>query len=106
MVKVTYVAFDGNENTVDVDTGMTLMEGAVQNGIDGIEAVCGGNCYCGTCRIYVSAEWREKLVAPLSEELEMIEASGEEDPSARLACQIPVTETMDGIVVKTPEFQK
>jgi 2Fe-2S ferredoxin len=106
MVKVTYVAFDGGESTVDVDTGMTLMEGAVQNGVEGIEAVCGGNCYCGTCRIYVAAEWREKLVAPREEELDMIEASGEEDTSARLACQIPVTEAMDGIVVKTPEFQK
>jgi 2Fe-2S ferredoxin len=106
MVKVTYVAFGGDEMTVDVDSGMTLMEGAVQNGVEGIEAVCGGNCYCGTCRIYVSAEWREKLVAPQPEELDMIEASGEADPSARLACQIPVTEAMDGIVVKTPEFQK
>jgi 2Fe-2S ferredoxin len=106
MVKVTYIAFDGTEKAVDVAVGTTLMEGAVQNDVDGIEAVCGGNCYCGTCRIYVAEEWRAKLVPPMDDEVSMIEASGEEDPSARLGCQVPVTEALDGIVVRTPEFQK
>jgi 2Fe-2S ferredoxin len=106
MVKVTYIAHDGTEQQVDVPVGSTLMEGAIQNGVDGIEAVCGGNCYCGTCRIYVASEWMAKLVPPAEEELDMIEASGEEDASARLACQIPVTEELDGIRVTTPAFQK
>lgn len=106
MVKITYIAHDGTEKMVDVPVGVTIMEGAIQNGIDGIEAVCGGNCYCGTCRIYVAKGWLEKLAPPAEEELGMIEASGEEDPSARLACQIPVTEALDGIRVTTPEFQK
>ena len=106
MVKVTYIAHDGSETQVDVPVGTTLMEAAIQHGVDGIEAVCGGNCYCGTCRIFVSPDWMEKLVPAAEEELGMIEASGEEDPSARLACQIPVTEAMEGIRVTTPEFQK
>jgi 2Fe-2S ferredoxin len=106
MVKITYVTHDGAENQVDVPVGMTIMEGAIQNGVDGIEAVCGGNCYCGTCRIYVTDQWLDKLAPAQDEELAMIEASGEEDPNARLACQIPVTEALNGIRVTTPEFQK
>ena len=106
MVKVTYIAHDGSETQVDVPVGTTLMEAAIQNGVDGIEAVCGGNCYCGTCRIYITDQWLEKLAPAQEEELAMIEASGEEDPNTRLACQIPVTEALDGIRVTTPEFQK
>jgi 2Fe-2S ferredoxin len=106
MVKITYVTNAGAEREVDVPVGLTVMEGAIQNGVDGIEAVCGGNCYCGTCRIYVTAEWQQRLTAPAEEELAMIEASGEDDPDARLACQIPVTEALDGIRVTTPESQK
>ena len=106
MVKITYIAHNGTEKLVDVPVGISMMEAAIQNGVDGIEAVCGGNCYCGTCRIYVAEGWLEKLAPPAEEELGMIEASGEEDPSARLACQIPVTEALDGIRVTTPEFQK
>jgi ferredoxin, 2Fe-2S len=59
MAKITYVTHQGTEREVDVPVGMTLMEGAVQNGVDGIEAVCGGNCYCGTCRIYVASAWKK-----------------------------------------------
>ncbi|SDD87579.1 ferredoxin, 2Fe-2S [Sphingomonas sp. YR710] len=106
MVKVTYIAYDGTEQAVDVAVGMTLMEGAIQNGIDGIEAVCGGNCYCGTCRVHVADGWLEKLKPAEEEELAMIEAAGDEDDHARLACQIVVDESLDGIVVTTPEFQK
>ncbi len=106
MAKITYVTHDGAENQVEVAVGMTIMEGAIQNGVDGIEAVCGGNCYCGTCRIYISDQWLEKLAPAQEEELAMIEASGEENPNTRLACQIPVTEALDGIRVTTPEFQK
>ena len=87
-------------------SGMLLNFNALFEGVAGIEAVCGGNCYCGTCRIFVALEWQQKLQPAAEEELAMIEASGEEHPDARLACQIPVTETLDGIRVTTPEFQK
>lgn len=106
MAKITYVTHDGVEREVDVPSGMSLMEGAIQNGVDGIEAVCGGNCYCGTCRIYVAHGWQEVLNPAAEEELAMIEASGDEDPNARLACQIPVTDALDGLRITTPESQK
>lgn len=106
MVKITYITHHGIERDVDVPAGLSIMEGAIQNGVDGIEAVCGGNCYCGTCRIFVSQAWQQKLKPAAEDELAMIEASGEEHPDARLACQIPVTEALEGIRVTTPEFQK
>jgi 2Fe-2S ferredoxin len=106
MAKITYVTHDGAEATVDVAPGLSLMEGAIQNGVEGIEAVCGGNCYCGTCRVYVAAEWLDKLTPAEDDEIAMIEASEDETPNVRLACQIPVTDALDGIRVTTPEFQK
>lgn len=106
MVNITYVTHDGTEREVDVPVGMSIMEGAILNSVDGIEAVCSGNCYCGTCRIFVTQDWQRKLTPATDEELAMIEASGDEHPDARLACQIPVTDSLDGIRVTTPEFQK
>lgn len=106
MVRVTYVSHAGNATTVEVSPGATLMEAAIQNGVEGIEAVCGGNCYCGTCRVHIAPEWLAKLVPAAEEELAMIEAAGDDDPHARLGCQVPITEAMDGICVTTPEFQK
>ena len=106
MVNITYVTHNGKSQSVDVSPGISLMEGAVRNGVEGIDAVCGGNCYCGTCRIYVASEWSQKLPPAEEQELDMIEASGETRSDARLACQIPVTESLEGLVVTTPEFQK
>ena len=106
MVSVTYVTHDGKESRVDVPVGRTLMEGAIENGVDGIEAVCGGNCYCGTCRIYLSSDWLIKLPPAEEDELAMIEASEDADPNVRLSCQVKVTEALEGIRLTTPEFQK
>jgi 2Fe-2S ferredoxin len=106
MVSVTYVTHDGRESSVDVPIGHTLMEGAIENGVDGIEAVCGGNCYCGTCRIYLSSDWLTRLPPAEDDELAMIEASEDAAPNVRLACQVRMTEALEGIRLTTPEFQK
>lgn len=81
------------------------MENAVANGIETIEAVCGGNAYCGTCRVYVDPAWREVTGAPTEIEFPMFEASEDDTPGIRLACQIPVTSALDGLVVTTPASQ-
>jgi len=106
MVNVTYVTHDGKESSVEVPAGDTLMEGAIQNGIDGIEAVCSGNCYCGTCRVYLAPEWLAKLPPAHEDELAMIEAADDMTPNVRLSCQIKVTEALEGIRLTTPQFQK
>ncbi len=106
MVEVTYIAFDGVSRTIDAQPGLSLMEAAIANGVDGIEAVCGGNSYCGTCRVHVDAAWRERTGEASETERLIIESMGDDEPSVRLSCQIPVTEALDGLVVRLPEAQQ
>lgn len=105
MVQVTYIAFDGREQLVDAEAGLSLMENAIANDVEGIVAVCGGNAYCGTCRVYVDPAWRERTGERNEMEPPMLETVGEEDPSARLSCQIVITDELDGLVVRLPESQ-
>ncbi len=105
MVRVTFVSADGTAHAVEAAPGSSLMEAAVGNGIDGIDAECGGNCYCGTCRVYVDAAWRD-AVGPQGEfETPVIESTGDAEAGVRLSCQVPLTEALDGLVVRLPETQ-
>ncbi len=105
MVQVTFIEHDGSERAIDAKAGISLMENAIANGVDGIEAVCGGNAYCATCRVYPEPEWREKLGERNELELPMLEEVGEMDSPARLSCQIVVTDDLAGLVVRLPESQ-
>lgn len=105
MVSVTYITFDGREQQVDARTGMSLMENAIANGVDGIDAVCGGNAYCGTCRVHVDPAWQALLGERNDLEGPMLDTVGDDNPAARLSCQITVTGEMDGLVVRLPETQ-
>ncbi len=105
MAKITYIEFDETRHEVEVENGKSLMEGAVDNMIDGIIAECGGNCNCATCHVYVDEEWANKLSAPTEEEKEMLEGAAEPQENSRLSCQIKATDELDGLVVHIPEFQ-
>ena len=105
MAKITYVEHDGTEHTIEVKTGMTVMEGAIKNNIPGIDADCGGACACATCHVYVDAAWEGKTGERSAMEESMLDfAEGVEDNS-RLSCQIKVTDDLDGLVVRMPESQ-
>jgi len=105
MPKITYIEADGREHEVEVEPGLSLMEGAKNNGVPGILADCGGNCACGTCRVYIEEPWRS-LAGPAGEmEASTIEAHEDAVPGKRLACQITVCEELDGLVVRMPERQ-
>ena len=52
MAKIKYIQFNGEEHTVDVQNGLTVMEGAIKNKVPGIDADCGGACACATCHVY------------------------------------------------------
>jgi len=105
MPKITFINFNGNRSEVDAKVGYSLMEAAVINDVDGIDADCGGACACATCHVYLSSEWSEK-VGPASElELEMLEVAEEVKPNSRLSCQVKITDQMDGMEVHTPESQ-
>ena len=105
MVAVTFIAHDGSVQVIDALAGLSLMENAIANGISAIEAVCGGNAYCGTCRVYVDPEWRAVTGEASEMEIPMFEATEDDTPGIRLACQIPVTPALEGLVVRTPASQ-
>jgi 2Fe-2S ferredoxin len=105
MVKITFVEFDGQETAVDARPGITLMKNAVAANVPGILAECGGNCACGTCRIYFDGEWAKLMPAPRESETEMLDYCREDGDGVRLSCQVPVVEAMEGMVLRLPESQ-
>jgi len=105
MPKVTYIEYNGTEHQVEVPTGLSLMRGAVNNGVPGIDADCGGECACATCHVYVDEAWREKVGSPSPMEEDMLDFGFDVRPNSRLSCQIKVSDELDGLVVSTPERQ-
>lgn len=106
MARITYIEFNGTRHEVDVRPGLTVMEGARDNGIPGIEADCGGACACSTCHVYVDATWVDRIPARDAMEEDMLDFAYEPDPlRSRLTCQIRVTDELDGLVVHLPERQ-
>ena len=105
MAKITFNTHDEKIHTVDVQNGLTVMEGAIQNDIPGIDADCGGGMACATCHVYVKEEWLDKLPAKEDGEEDMLDMAFEPNKFSRLGCQIIVTEDLDGLVVKMPSKQ-
>jgi len=106
MAKITYIEHNGTEHVVDVANGLTVMEGARDNNIPGIEADCGGACACSTCHVYVQGDWTGKLPAKEAMEEDMLDFAWEPDTErSRLTCQLKVTDALDGLIVKMPEKQ-
>jgi 2Fe-2S ferredoxin len=105
MPQVNYISHDGAQYEVDVPVGTSVMQGAVDNMIDGIVGECGGSCSCATCHCYVDEAWLAKLPRPSGMEKDMLECVLEPRPNSRLSCQIVVTPELDGLVVRMPESQ-
>ena len=103
MPKVTYITPDGERHEVDVETGYTVMEGAINNNIDGIVAECGGACACATCHSYIDAAWADKMPEMDDMEDSMLDAAYDRRDTSRLTCQIEVNEALDGLVVHVAE---
>jgi ferredoxin, 2Fe-2S len=105
MAKITYVEFNGTRHVIDVQPGMTVMEGAAKNNVPGIDAECGGACACATCHVYVDPSWRAKTGEQGELEASMLDIANNPQPNSRLSCQIRVTEDLDGLVVNLPQSQ-
>ena len=105
MPKITYTNKSNNSKTIDVESGLTVMEGAIQNDIPGIDADCGGSMACATCHVYVEEKWLNKLPKVEDAENDMIDMAFEPKKNSRLSCQIIVTDELDGLIVTTPEKQ-
>ena len=105
MTKVTYKDLHGNSKTIEIENGLSIMEGAIQNDVSGIDADCGGAMACATCHVYVEEQWLDKLPKAEEAEVDMIDMAHEPKKNSRLSCQIILNEELDGIVVTTPEKQ-
>ena len=105
MSKITYIDNQDNAKTIDVEKGLSVMEGAIQNDIPGIDADCGGSMACATCHVYVEEKWLDKLPKAEEAEVDMIDMAFEPKKNSRLSCQIIVSEELDGLRVTTPEKQ-
>ena len=102
MPKITYIEHSGKSHTIEVAKDLTVMEGAVQNNIPGIDADCGGACACATCHVYVDKQWFDKLPKIESSVEDMLDVAYEPNQFSRLGCQITITDDLDGLVVKMP----
>jgi 2Fe-2S ferredoxin len=105
MPKITFIQPDGTAQVVEAQSGMTVMESAKKNLVEGIEAECGGACACATCHVYVDEAWREAVGGPSEMEEDMLDFAFDVRPTSRLSCQIKVTDALDGLVVRVPEKQ-
>ena len=105
MGQIFFIAHDGEQTAVDIESGKSLMQLAMDNGVAGIDADCGGACACGTCHVMVEQAWLGAVGQPADEETRMLAMLPEGSPTSRLSCQIQVTEAMDGMSVNLPEFQ-
>jgi 2Fe-2S ferredoxin len=107
MPKVTYIEFNGTAHEIEVPVGMSVMRGAVSNGVPGIDADCGGECACATCHVYIDPAWEKRIGRPEADSLEesMLSFAAVAEPNSRLSCQITMTQALDGLVVRMPEGQ-
>ncbi len=105
MPTIKFIDSDGRETLLDAEAGTSVMKAAVDNGLRGIEADCGGACACATCHVYIEETWVEAVGPAGGDEAEMLSYAVEPRPNSRLSCQIKVTEALDGLVVHTPVSQ-
>ena len=105
MPKITYKDNKGNSKIIEVENGLTVMEGAIQSNVPGIDADCGGSMACATCHVYVEEKWFDMILKAEEAEIDMIDMAHEPKKNSRLSCQISVTSELDGLIVTTPEKQ-
>jgi 2Fe-2S ferredoxin len=105
MPQITFIEHNGTTHTVDVSAGTSLMQAAVDHGIDAISAECGGACSCATCHCYIDAPWQALTGAANATEESMLEHVLDPRPGSRLSCQVQITDAMDGLQVSLPASQ-
>ncbi len=103
MARITYITTDGTRHDVDVENGYSVMEGAINNNIQGIVAECGGACACATCHSYIDEAWLDRIPNMDDMEDSMLDAAFERKENSRLTCQIEVSDALDGLVVHVAE---
>lgn len=103
MPKLTVVTRSGEESTIDVASGLTVMEAIRDGGFDELLALCGGCCSCATCHVHVDPAFADLLPAMSADEDDLLDSSDHRDATSRLSCQLPLTDALDGLKVKIAE---
>jgi len=107
MANITFIEASGQETTINLADGWSLMQGATANGVDGILGECGGSCACATCHCYVDEARLGDLPEASEGELAMLEnVASERRPNSRLACQLKSTAALEGLIIRLPETQE
>lgn len=102
MAKITYIEYSGKEQAFDIESGLSVMQGAINNCVQGIIAECGGACSCATCHVYVDPAWVDKVGEKTATEEALLEEVYGAQPNSRLSCQIKITENLDGLIIRVP----
>lgn len=105
MAKIKFIEHNGTEHEIEAENGLSVMEVAIKNMVPGIDADCGGACACATCHVYVDPAWLDKLSKQEAMEESMLDFAHDPKENSRLSCQITVSDKLDGLVVRLPEFQ-
>lgn len=105
MVSVTYIEHDGTQHDIDAEAGKSLMQNAVDNMVPGIDADCGGGCACATCHIFIPEQWQQVTGTRNPMEDAMLQLAQGVQDNSRLACQIDVSDVLEGLSVHMPESQ-
>ena len=105
MPTITLISHDGNAVEIQARAGQSLMQEAVNRGIGGIVGECGGAAACATCHCYIDEAWVDRLPKPANNEREMLECVIDPAPNSRLACQVKLSDSLDGLVVRLPASQ-
>lgn len=105
MPEIIFIEHDGTEHKIDAQSGLSLMNAAVDNLVPGIDADCGGECSCATCHVVVRDAWMDKVGKPNDREESMLDLNPERQDNSRLSCQVEVTDALEGLTVDVPEFQ-
>ena len=105
MPKITLIEFNGQEHIIAAEPGKTLMQNALDNMVPGIDADCGGACACGTCHCFIEGQWSDTTGESDPMEESMLGMRPDRLDNSRLSCQINVSDAMDGMVVRLPEYQ-
>lgn len=106
MARITFVEADGTRVEADARSGQSLMEAAKANGVEGVIAECGGSMVCGTCHVYLPDAICAQLPQPSAMEADMLEWGIDVRPTSRLACQVAVTDALDGAIIGIPARQR
>ncbi len=107
MPDLVFIQPDGSEQGFEAPEGISAMQAATGFGVPGIVADCGGQAICATCHVYVDPAWAARLPAPGADELAMLDCTAaERRPTSRLACQIRLDASLQGLVLHVPEFQQ